>query len=183
MSTAIACRRDLDASGNQCVCMRGIWYCTTSCASAYSTPPVPNSACARGAVCNYSSGVSCECVNTSWMCMGASACPAVNPMTGDACNNLTGVECDYPNSSPALHMVCLCTGNPDAGTGSTWTCMQLGACPMAQPAYSLTNLCPGVGYCSYGSTYCSCLTSSTPWICGLGAFMPSFTIEVTPAAG
>jgi hypothetical protein len=127
--------------------------------------------------------VSCACINTSWMCMGGSACPAAMPQTAQACNGLTGVECDYPNSNPALHMVCFCTANPDASTGSTWTCFQSGRCPTTQPAYGLTDPCPGPTYCTYGSTRCSCLTSGTPWVCGLAGFVAIFEIEMPPAAG
>ena len=155
-----------DASGNQCVCARGIWNCTTSCASTYPTEPTPGSACIRGAACNYPSGVSCGCVNSSWMCFGGSACPAAAnmPTTGGACHGLTGVVCDYPNSNPAYHFACACmSGIPDGG--STWTCFQGSQCPASQPAYSLGNSCVGFfTFCTYGSTLCSCVN---PWVCGL----------------
>ncbi len=157
-----------DASGNQCVCARSIWNCTTSCASTYPTEPNPGSACIRGAACNYPSGVSCGCVNSSWMCFGTRACPAAanTPITGDACDGSTGILCDYPNSSPTHHMTCACTaGMPDGG--STWTCIQAGQCPASQPAYGLSNSCQGfLTFCAYGSTLCSCVN---PWVCGLMA--------------
>jgi hypothetical protein len=161
-----------DKSGNQCVCERGIWYCNTVCASTYPTEPTPNSACYRGAACNYPSGVGCSCVNLSWFCLGSKGCPAAAgmPLTGDSCNGLTGVACDYPNSSPALHFTCYCMVNADAGTGSTWVCAQSSVCPTTQPAYSQANACPGFATCSYGSIRCACLSGKTPWVCGLAAF-------------
>jgi hypothetical protein len=166
-----------DASGNQCVCSRGVWYCNTSCASTYPTEPTPNSACIGGAACNYPSGVSCQCLNSRWVCIGTSDCPAAAnmPLTGDACNGSTGVLCDYPNSIPFFHMTCFCMANADASSVSTWTCVHPSLCPTTQPAYSLTNACPGtLTFCSYGSTPCSCLQSGTPWVCGLGILWLSF---------
>jgi hypothetical protein len=153
-----------DASGNQCVCARGIWICSTGCASTYPEP-APGSPCVRGAACNYPSGVSCDCLNSSWHCLGSSACPADTPVTGAACNGLTGTWCDYPNSNPAWHFVCACTPNTDAG--STWTCFQSADCPATQPAYGLNATCPGVAFCSYGSVHCTCSSSGRPWVCGL----------------
>ena len=165
-----------DPSGNQCVCARGIWYCNTNCASTYPTEPSPCSDCVRGSACNYPSGASCACTSTSWTCLGGSACPAAaNTLTsGQACDGLTGLACDYPNSNPALHIACFCTGKADASAGSTWICIQLGACPKTNPAYGVSNVCPGVTFCSYDSTRCSCLEAGTPWVCGLGGFFPSF---------
>ncbi len=163
-----------DADGNQCVCSRGRWYCTTSCASTYPTEPVPNSACIAGAACNYPSGASCGCSNGSWLCFGTSRCPAAAPMTGEACNGLNGLGCDYPSeSAPANHVTCFCTPNADASTGSTWTCVYAD-CPATQPPYSPNDACASsVAFCSYGSTPCFCWMSS-PWICGLFAFaLPS----------
>ena len=43
--------------------------------------------------------------------------------------------------------------------------------PTTQPVYGLTSTCPGLVFCSYGSTRCSCLQTGTPWICGLGVFL------------
>jgi hypothetical protein len=94
--------------------------------------------------------------------------------TGDACNGLTGLSCDYPNSNPAFHLACFCAADADASTGSTWICLQLGPCPASQPPYSLTNACPGVAFCNYDSTRCTCWSLGDPWICGLGGFLPDF---------
>jgi len=159
-----------DATGNRCVCDRSIWYCTTPCATSYPTEPAPDSACLAGAVCNYPSGASCQCLNSRWQCIGASGCPtaAQMPMTGSACNGLAGLWCDYPNSNPAFHMTCVCSGNAVASTGASWTCIQPRTCPTTQPAYDPNGDCLGVAMCAYGSTYCRCTQSSTPWVCGFG---------------
>ena len=161
-----------DADGNQCICRRGIWYCNTSCAGNYPTEPAPNSACIRGAACNYPSGASCGCANGSWWCLGSSGCPATAPVTGEACNGLTGAVCDYPNEpAPINHLTCICTANADASTGSTWTCVY-SICPTTQPPYSPNDSCSSsVAFCSYGSTPCVCWMSD-PWICGLFVFVP-----------
>ena len=160
-----------DPSGDRCVCWRGRWYCTTSCASTYPTEPAPDSACIAGAACNYPSGASCSCVNSRWVCIGGDSCPADGIKTGQACNGLTGWWCDYPNSNPAFHMACLCASNSDISTGSTWTCVQSGPCPTTQPPYDLNGTCPGAAICGYGSIYCHCQQSSAPWICGLGTLI------------
>jgi hypothetical protein len=152
-----------DAAGNRCVCERGIWYCNNACPGSI---PTPDSACARGAACVYGSA-GCGCVNLKWMCVGVSGCPdaASMPMTGQACNTLTGVACDYPNTNPAFHMACVCSVNADAGSGSTWTCVQSAACPASQPPYDLNAGCPGTAICTYGSTHCACMQTGTPWVC------------------
>jgi hypothetical protein len=156
-----------DADGNQCVCRRGTWYCNTSCASTYPTEPAPNSACIHGAACNYPSGVSCACVYDSWSCMGGSGCPATAPLTGEACNGLNGLACDYPHEpAPVPHLTCLCISNADASTGSTWTCA-VSDCPATQPPYSPADSCSRTfAFCSYGSAQCTCWMDD-PWICGL----------------
>jgi hypothetical protein len=174
-----------DPIGNQCVCARGIWYCNTSCASTYPTEPTPCSDCIRGAACNYPSGASCACINLKWMCIGTSACSASMPAFGDACDGLSGSWCDYPNSNPALHMAAYCQPTPYSSTGSTWAVLQSAVCPATQPAYSLTNTCPGAALCSYGSTRCVCPEAGAPWICGLGIFAPVQTggaIPYTPCS-
>jgi hypothetical protein len=159
-----------DASGNQCVCWRGIWNCTTSCATSYPVEPVPGSPCVRGAACNYPSGMSCACLTSSlWLCWGSSACPADKPQTGEACQSF-GVACDYPNQNPALHFACVCTAGLLDGSTSTWTCASSAVCPSMQPAYDPTNTCPGLAFCGYGSTRCGCAQAGSTWICGLGLF-------------
>jgi hypothetical protein len=153
-----------DASGNRCICERGIWYCNNACPGS---PPTPNTACSKGAACVYSNGtVGCGCVNSLWMCVGVSSCPATVPTTGDACNALTGVACDYPGS---IHLACICGANADAGSGSSWTCFQSAPCPATQPAYDLSTSCTGPAICSYTSApnHCAC-TSQGPgghWVC------------------
>ena len=121
------------------------------------------------------------CINLLWMCIAPSGCPADVPMTGDACSGLVGVWCDYPNSNPALHVTCLCSPDTDASTGSSWTCVQSGACPATQPAYDLTSRCPGPALCSYDSTRCSCSRVSDPWVCGIGALLLPYS-GPTPAS-
>jgi hypothetical protein len=167
-----------DASGNQCVCIRGIWNCTTSCSSTYPAP-APGSPCIPGAACNYPSGVSCACWNVpdlgsgggpynGWICAGGSGCPADLPATGSACDGLANTQCEYPSSDPASHYACLCSPNADASTG-TWVCYYTGPCPATQPTYDLSRPCSALAYCSYDSTRCTCLDSA-PWICGLAVF-------------
>jgi hypothetical protein len=98
------------------------------------------------------------------MCIGLSACPATLPTTGDACDNLTGVACDYPGS---VHLACVCSANGDAGAGSMWTCVQSAACPTTQPVYDLSTTCAGPAICSYSSSpnHCACMQAGTPWVC------------------
>jgi hypothetical protein len=155
-----------DASGNRCICERGIWYCNNACPGSQ---PTPSTACQRGAACNYPPAVTCACVNLLWMCVGVSGCPdAANmPQTGAACNNLTGVLCDYPNANLAFHFACVCSANADASSGSTWTCMQSQFCPTTQPAYSLSDTCAGTAMCTYSTSphHCLCIQSGTPWVC------------------
>ena len=147
-------------NGNRCVCERGVWYCNANCSNI--PQPTPNGDCSnnRGAACVYASGVSCACVSNRWMCIGASGCPTSAPITGNACNNLTGQACDYPGSP---HLACACTANADAGTGSTWTCIASAVCPATQPAYPTT--CDGAAICSYGNTKCACVQAGTYWLC------------------
>jgi hypothetical protein len=150
------------SGGSRCVCERGIWYCNNACPG---TQPTPNAQCARGAACTYNNGnTGCACINLLWMCVGVTNCPASVPTTGEACNSLTGVACDYPGSP---HLACVCSANADAGSGSTWTCLQSAACPSPQPAYSLSNTCPGTAICSYSSApnHCACMQAGTPWVC------------------
>jgi hypothetical protein len=113
--------------------------------------------------------VGCACINLLWMCVGMSGCPAASnmPVTGQACNGLTGTACDYPSSTPALHFACVCSANADAGSGSSWTCIQTGACPATQPAYDLSNTCSGTAVCTYSSApkHCLCFQAGTPWVC------------------
>ena len=156
-----------DPSGNQCVCEGGErrWHCSTICTSTYPTEPAVGSACIHGAACNYPSGVSCECDNHSqWVCIGTAYCPADMPTTGQACNGLTSVLCDYPNHDP--HVACFCSPNADASTGSTWTCIQVAPCPATQPPCGTA--CSGPAICSYSSPprYWVCLQSSgSEWVC------------------
>ena len=173
-----------DASGNKCVCQRGIWYCNASCASTYPTEPSPDSACIRGSACTYPTGVSCVCVAGTWVCTGGSRCPVVSPLTGEKCNGLTGVVCDYPPDTAIPYpMVCECLANIlrdpedplvvyDAGTGSSWTCAVSSPCPATQPIYSSTDSCAGFARCRYGSTLCSCQLEGGLWCCGTGCFLP-----------
>jgi hypothetical protein len=170
-----------DASGNRCVCERGIWYCNAVCATTYATEPTPNSACVRGAACNYPSGVSCACYDLAWTCIGPSGCPGNVPTTGGVCNGLAGVWCDYPSSNPGSHFACLCGRGNDAGTGSTWTCIQSGACPATQPPYDLQVGCSSTALCSYDSTRCTCPQVGYPWVCGIGVFLVTIFPE-TPAS-
>jgi hypothetical protein len=150
-----------DASGNRCICARGIWYCGGTCASKYPTPPVPNSACAQGTACNYpAQGTGCACVAGKWMCIGGNSCPTAAPMTGDACDQLTGMACDYPGTN---HFACACTANADAGAGSSWTCVVSARCPATQPTFPSS--CPGAAICAYGSTQCACLQNGSTWMC------------------
>jgi hypothetical protein len=151
-----------DADGNRCVCER-IWYCNNTCATVQPSIPTAGSACTSGMACTYGSA-GCVCVNLQWMCVGVSSCPdAANmPTSGDACNNLTGVVCDYPST---IHIACVCSSNADAGSGSTWTCVQSAYCPATQPAYDLAGSCPGTAMCTYGDTHCLCTQSGTPWVC------------------
>jgi hypothetical protein len=37
-------------------------------------------------------------------------------MTGQDCSSQIGLTCDYPDPTPALHMVCSCSANADAGS-------------------------------------------------------------------
>ena len=89
------------------------------------------------------------------------------PRTGVACNDMTNVACDYPNTNPAFHMACVCSVNADAGAGSTWTCVQSAECPAAQPTYGTASNdnCPGVAICTYGAVHCACLQTGTAWVC------------------
>jgi hypothetical protein len=148
-------------NGSRCLCERGIWYCNTSCGA---TPPTADSACTRGAACTYASGDRCACINLRWMCISSSGCPANVPTTGQDCTGSTGVACDYPNTNPSLHFACACMNPSEAGTLSSWTCIQSGPCPATQPSYSPTAVCPAAAICSYGNIRCGCL-ASTPWIC------------------
>jgi hypothetical protein len=153
------------ASGERCVCQRGIWYCNNACPD---TEPTPNTSCSRGAACTYSDGnVGCACINLLWMCIGVSDCPASMPRTGNACDDLTGIACDYPNADPALHFACMCTANADAGSGATWICVQSAACPASQPVYGTDGTCPGIAVCTYASEprHCACLQPQGAWIC------------------
>ena len=155
------------ANGERCACERGIWYCNNACPD---TEPTPNTSCSRGAACTYSNGdVGCACINLLWMCVGVSDCPSSMPTTGNACNDLTGIACDYPNSNPAMHFACVCAANADAGP-RTWTCIQSGECPAVQPAYDPAGSCPGPAVCTYSTPpyYCGCLATLSPWICGPG---------------
>jgi hypothetical protein len=96
--------------------------------------------------------------------MVPSRCPtgASQPVTGQACNADTGLACDYPN---AIHLVCGCSVNADAGagTGSTWTCVQSAVCPASQPACNTT--CDGTAVCTYGGIHCACMQAGTEWVC------------------
>ena len=157
-----------DANGYRCTCERGIWYCNNACPVSQ---PTPNTACVRGVTCAYNGGnTGCACVNLLWMCLGVSDCPAAAdmPMTGQACNDLTGVVCDYPNTNPSFHMMCACSVNADAASGSSWTCAQSGPCPATQPAYDLSTPCPSTALCTYSTSprHCGCLQTGTPWVCG-----------------
>jgi hypothetical protein len=156
-----------DASGtNRYVCARGIWYSNNVCASQYPTPPPLNGDCTKGTACTYpTQGIGCACVNLKWMCVGTSGCPdpATPPATGDACNAVTGLACDYPNANAAYHLVCGCSANVDAGTGSTWTCVQSAVCPGSQPACGTS--CSGTAVCTYGNIHCACMQSGTEWVC------------------
>jgi hypothetical protein len=157
-----------DPNGNLCQCIRGIWVCDTSCAAEYPNPPALGSACRRGQACGYPSGTSCICpTNTlKWACVGIDGCPATLPTTGSACDdNLAGLACDYPNSN---HMGCLCTAGT---TSSTWSCISFATCPPTQPSYDLAGTCPGLSFCTYGTTHCSCMTTGTPWLCGFAAVL------------
>jgi hypothetical protein len=106
------------------------------------------------------------------MCVGMSGCPSSVPATGEACNNVTGMVCDYPNTNPTLHFACMCTANTDASSGSTWTCVQSAPCAVTQPSYSLSNTCSGASLCTYSDSpnYCAC-RADAPWVCG-----PEFTV-------
>ncbi len=165
-----------DATGNRCVCDRAGWSCSTICASTYPTEPTPDSACISGAVCNYPSGVTCECFRSRWTCIGTSSCPAAAemPVTGDDCRGLAGVWCNYPSpEDPGYpHMACFCDAKADSSAGAGWVCMQLGSCPTAQPPYDLTTTCSGVTICGYGSTYCYCPMAGGHWRCGFGLPSP-----------
>jgi hypothetical protein len=154
-----------DANGNRCVCARNIWYCNNTCATAYPNPPTTNGDCTKGTACNYpATGAGCACVNSKWMCIGGTGCPASLPMTGQTCNDSTGAACDYPNSTASLHMVCACTPNADAGSGSTWTCYQSALCPDTQPPFPTGN-CSGAAVCTYGTTHCACMQAGSTWVC------------------
>jgi hypothetical protein len=87
------------------------------------------------------------------------------PTTGNACADLTGIACDYPNSNPALHFACMCSANVDAD--STWICAQSAACPATQPAYDVNHLCTGIAVCTYASEprHCVCLQPQSAWLC------------------
>jgi len=164
-----------DASDRQCVCERGIWYCNSSCASTYPTLPTPNTACQSGAACDYPSGASCTCSNSTWTCIGTSSCPAAAPTTGVSCNDVTGVACDYPGS---VHLVCMCTIANDGGL-PTWTCFVSANCPPAQPPYNPSQTCTGPAICTYGANRCGCLypsgTTTSSWVCGVGYFLFDFS--------
>jgi hypothetical protein len=151
------------ANGDRCVCERGIWYCTNGCPASQ---PTPNTSCSRGTACTYSNGnVGCACINLLWMCLGVSSCPTTMPTTGNACNDLTGISCDYPNSNPALHFACVCSATGDAGSASTWTCVQSASCPSAQPAYGTS--CPATAICTYATApnHCACVPGGAAWVC------------------
>ncbi len=153
------------SSGERCLCERGIWYCNNACPDSQ---PTANTACSRGAACTYSNGdVGCACVNSLWMCIGVSDCPASQPTTGNACDGLSGIACDYPNSNPALHFACMCSAGADASSGATWICVQSARCPATQPAYAVNNVCPGIAVCTYASEprHCACLQAQNAWIC------------------
>jgi hypothetical protein len=159
---ATACAADdgesrYDGRGGRCLCAGGIWFCNDACSR--STPPLPGTACDQGSACVYpADGVTCACVASTWICLARDACPSRVPMTGNACDGMTGVACDYPG--PA-HLACACLA---AGAGSRWTCLSLSSCPATQPAYPAT--CDtGPTICSYGSTRCGCLRSGGPWLC------------------
>ena len=140
--------------------------CNTVCASSYPTQPTPNTDCQRGAACSYGDvGCACDLFTSRWTCIGGSGCPAAAnmPRTGQDCSAQTGLTCDYPNTNPAFHMVCSCSANADAGSGSAWTCVQSAACPATQS--ELTLICPGVAVCTYGSVHCACLQAGIPWVC------------------
>jgi hypothetical protein len=161
----VAGESQCNTSGDRCVCQLGMWYCNTACASTYPTQPTPNTTCLRGAACTYGDA-GCACVNSLWMCVGGSSCPdaASLPVTGQDCSAQTGITCDYPNTNPAPHMVCVCSANADAGSGSTWTCIQSAVCP-ATPPYDLTEICRGTAVCTYDAVHCACLQAGTPWLC------------------
>jgi hypothetical protein len=105
----------------------------------------------------------------SWMCIGTAGCPTSVPATGDPCNNLTGVACDYRGNP---HLVCVCQPGADAGSSPTWTCVQSAACPATPPPYDLSTTCPVPAICSYPSSpsHCECLQTGTPWVCSFGYF-------------
>jgi hypothetical protein len=175
-----------DASGNRCICERGIWYCNHAC--PVSQPTVAT-ACEKGAFCSYAPGVTCACIGLpsssgeipapdaapppdplpQWLCIGTSSCPAALPMTGDVCTGLTDVVCDYPNTIPAYHMACVCSANGGAGSGSSWTCFQSTSCPATQPAYGLAQTCVGPAVCTYSTPpyHCGCASAGgvASWIC------------------
>jgi hypothetical protein len=153
------------SSGSRCLCARGIWYCNTSCASAYPIPPVIDSTCPRGAACSYADGTGCACINLRWMCVGGNNCPSDMPLAGYDCGTLTGLACDYPNANPAFHFACVCTVNGNADAGTSWICIQSAACPATQPVYDLSQSCPGTAICAYDNVRCACLQPGTPWVC------------------
>ncbi len=155
------------ANGDRCVCQRGVWFCNNPCPD---TEPTPNTSCNQGAACNYSNGtVGCACINGLWFCLGSSGCPdsANQPVTGDVCNGLTNVFCDYPDPANPLdpHLACVCNPTGDPSSGSQWTCIQSGRCQTTQPAYGTT--CNGTADCTYSTPpyHCVCLQAGTPWVC------------------
>ncbi len=172
-----------DASGNRCICARGVWWCDNSCPAS---EPTSNTACQPNAFCTYRSGVACACIDPlppeepwppdasppvdpppAWMCAGVSSCPdGASPLTGDRCS-LAGMVCDYPDpanpSNP--HMTCFCTAGNDAGLATTWTCLQSSRCETNQPAYG--TVCNGPAMCAYSTApqHCLCAQVGSPWIC------------------
>jgi hypothetical protein len=146
-----------DGKGGRCLCGGGIWFCNDTCNR--TTAPAPGTACEQGSACVYpADGVTCACVVSTWICLARDACPPRIPMTGNACDGMTGLACDYPGQ---VHLACACLA---AGAGSRWTCLSLSSCPVTQPAYPAT--CDtGPTICSYGSTRCGCLRSGSPWLC------------------
>ncbi len=152
------------ANGDRCVCWRGVWHCNTNCASV--PQPVLYTDCTnlRGTACMYADSVGCACMNNRWFCTGnSSTCP--DPSSGIttdvACDNQTGLFCEYPGSDPR---VCGCapTGPADASSGSTWSCIGLGTCPATQPTYPTA--CGAVASCTYGNVHCVC-NGEGIWIC------------------
>ena len=173
-----------DASGNRCICERGIWHCNHACPV---TQPTPSTGCEPATFCSYAPGVTCACLKPSppeyppdpdsgpppdppprWICIGTSSCPAADlPMTGQDCTGLTDVACDYPNTNPALHFACMCSAIGDAGW--TWICFSSAPCPATQPPYGLNQICTGPAVCTYSTPpyHCGCAVPSGQgvWFC------------------